>query len=133
MEIKRVVELRKARGEGSISRRGFLRLTAGTTALAGLAACTQVTAPSAVGMPADAPAAAPEQEMHDLIYWNDLTGPDGEIQQAIVDRYNEGPGKEAGVHITFERGASQIWGRDRQMGISCQRWLSKRARRESMA
>ena len=60
MEIKRVVELRKARGEGSISRRGFLRLTAGTTALAGLAACTQVTAPSAVGMPADAPAAAPE-------------------------------------------------------------------------
>ncbi len=102
MKTERVFELRKARGRKSLSRRGFLRLTAGSTALAGLAACTPAAAPSTSEMADEAPAAAPEQEMQDLIYWNDLTGPDGEIQQAIVDRYNEGPGQEAGVHITFE-------------------------------
>ena len=102
MKTERVFESRKARSEKSIGRRGFLRLTAGTTVLAGLAACRPATAPSSSEMGAEAPAAASEQEMHDLIYWNDLTGPDGEIQQAIVDRYNGGPGKDAGVHITFE-------------------------------
>lgn len=101
MKTERAAALRRAgRGKG-ISRRGFLRVSAGTTVVAGLAACAPAAAPSSTGAAADAPA-APEQEMHELIYWNDLTGPDGEIQQALVDSYNDGPGKEAGVQITFE-------------------------------
>ena len=102
MKTERDFESRKAGSGKSIGRRGFLHLTAGTTVLVGLAACMPATAPSSAEMAAEEAAAAPEQQMHDLIYWNDLTGPDGEIQQAIVDRYNEGPGTEAGVHITYE-------------------------------
>ena len=101
MKTERAAALRRAGRGKVISRRGFLRVSAGTTVVAGLAACAPAAAPSSTGAPAEAPA-APEQEMHDLIYWNDLTGPDGEIQQALVDSYNEGPGKEAGVQITFE-------------------------------
>ena len=54
-----------------------------------------------------------------------------------TNRVNVGEGGTVSWRVRLNtaptRGASQDGGRDGQMGISCQRWLSKRARRESIA
>ncbi len=88
-----------------LSRRHFLNMVAATTALAALAACTVVsTAPESGAATSEASAAQPaaDSALRDLIYWNDLVGPDGEVQQAMTESYNQGAGKEAGIHIAFE-------------------------------
>ena len=87
------------------SRRHFLTLVGATTAMATLAACSVVSSvPSgeAGTSQAGADQPAPDAAARELIYWNDLTGPDGEIQMAMTESYNQGAGKEAGIHITFE-------------------------------
>ena len=92
-------------GDPTLSRRQFLNMVAGTTALATLSACTVVsTAPPAGEAPTEAGASQPAAAaaVRELIYWNDLTGPDGEVQLAMTESYNQVEGKEAGIHIAFE-------------------------------
>lgn len=87
------------------SRRQFLTLAGATAAMTTLAACTVVSSVPAGGeAPASAGASQPAADAaaRELIYWNDLVGPDGEVQMAMTNAYNEGAGKEAGIHILFE-------------------------------
>jgi multiple sugar transport system substrate-binding protein len=72
-------------------------------------ACAPPATPTpAPTKPAEQPTAAPaqkpaaEKKAVELIYWNDLTGPDGEVYGKILKRYNDGPGKDAGVSVKTE-------------------------------
>jgi len=95
---------------GKTSRRAFLRGWVALTGALALASVVGACAPKAEPTappttPAEKPATpkpAVEKEVIELVEWNGLAGPDGEIWMSIVERYNQGPGKEAGIYLKSE-------------------------------
>jgi multiple sugar transport system substrate-binding protein len=70
---------------GKLSRRGFLRLAAGTTAAVALAGCQPAT-PQA-GKETVTPGNPPAGEMLTLVFWNGIGPPEGILMQEFMNRW----------------------------------------------
>lgn len=87
-----------------ITRRALLKSSVGLLASSPImAACTPKIEPTPSEQPQTGSTQKPAQkEAIELVFWSGIAGPDGELFQKIVNRYNDGPGKEAGVSVKHE-------------------------------